>query len=492
MKKRLFALLLAGLLTASMISCSRSSSGKTNTVGGGENTLDLPSSSGNNQDDPIDNPSDSFRPVDLTVYTIEETPLYAEPNTESEQVEASIPALTELHTTKKSVYWYYVELADGKVGYVPAADLTEVDLFAKTFVEIDGGKTLYVSNADGLNVRLYPCTDTTLELSTIQGSYDFNDEVKAVAVSPDGDWYQIKYDDNGTEKLYFVSASLLSEFPTIDYTDESLWAEHFTELSEPQTCYINSAKVNLRKAPSEDKSVSKVTLTLDTEVTVYKTGSFEGREWSYVKAWYKGDTGEGGRWEYGYVASEMLADSLSGAHTDLDDLIKMYPELTELDAEITLYTMGSVNIRTAPDSTNDGNIETTLVKATPVSVVATGMYNGTTWAVISHAVNADDDPAYYFISYAWLTTDSAGNPVVTLEGLITKYPQFKACAEVPATVAAETANYYAAPDFSTKAEGTLELGDTVTLVATEQGDEAIWWIIKTAEGNLYFINRSLF
>ena len=97
--------------------------------------------------------------------------------------------------------------------------------------------------------------------------------------------------------------------PWIDYTDESLWEDAFTTLDTPLTRYVSASYVKIRQAPSINYNDGIIILPLNTEVTVLKTGTFEGKEWSYVTLIYEGKEGDGNTILAGYISSEWLSSS---------------------------------------------------------------------------------------------------------------------------------------------------------------------------------------
>ncbi len=495
MKKRLFALILAGLLTASMVSCVATG---TNTQGG-ENTLELPSqgttTGGGGPSVPQPN---TWKEVDKTLYTFEAATLYAEAKTSGAKV-ADLPIEMELHCTLQNTYWSYVEYQDGDEtvkGYVSNESLTNVDLLAKKFTTVDGGeKTMYVSEKDQtVRIRLYPCTD---EFSTVKGSLSWNDEV--TVVSENGEWSRIKVTEEGETKYYFVSSECLDDEKQIDYDDPGQWEDLFVNCATPLTKYVNGNTANLRKAPNAEATSLEI-LTLDMEVTVIATAQIGASNWSYIKVWLPEKVEGNGPFEAkGYINSRLLSDKRSSSPATLEDLLELYPGAFEApEAPKTMYATGNVNVRSTPlfPNTDEGektNIVAALIKAEEVTVVASGAYEGTSFYIIEYTV--EEKPGFYFVGASTLTTDPTGAPTVTLDDLTEKYPQFEICTEAAATVKSTKANCYLKPYYNSNEipqtpDLQLELGDAVTIVATDTSSPN-WCVVRAENGTLYFVNPAL-
>lgn len=496
MKKRLLALLLAGLMTASMASCV--ATGNNTNTGGGEGTLDLPSqgtTSGNKPGPDIPTPG-TWKEVDKTVYTFEAATLYADAKTSSAKV-ASLPAEKELHCTLQNSYWSYVEYTEGEEtvkGYVSNESLTTVDLLAKTFTAVEGGeKTMYIAGKKGdtARVRLYPCTD---DFSKVMATLTWNTPV--TVVSENGDWSRIAYEVDGNTKYYFISSNLLTATEQIDYDDPAQWEDLFENCTTPLTKYVSGNTLNLRVAPNTEATSVEI-LTLDMEVTVKATAQIGESNWSYVEVWMpEKKPGDGPYLAKGYVNSKYLSDKKSTAPATLEDLLDLYPGAFEaLETPKTMYAAGNTFVRSTPlfPNTDEGektNIVASLIKAEAVKVVATGTYNDTSFYVIEYTL--EEKLGYYFVGASTLTTDPTGKPTITLGDLTEKYPQFEICTESTVTVTnASGANCYLKPIFAENPDLHLDLGDEVTLVATAN-DSTSWWVIRTDNGTLYFVNGLLF
>ena len=499
MKKRLLALILAGLMTASMASCVATGN---NNNRGEEDTLEQPSqgTTSKNGGDVIPKP-DTWKEVDKTLYTFEAATLYSDAKTSSAKV-ADLPAEKELHCTLQNSYWSYVEYAEGDdtvKGYVSNESLTAVDLLAKTFTPVeDGEKTMYIAGQKGdtVRVRLYPCTD---DFSDVVTTLTWNTPV--TVISENGEWSRIAYEVEGTTKYYFISSEHLTATEQIDYDDPTQWENLFVDCTTPLTKYVSGNTLNLRVAPNAEATGVEI-LTLDMEVTVKATAQIGESNWSYVEVWMpEKKPGDGPYLAKGYVNSKYLSDKKSSAPATLEDLLDLYPGAFEaLEAPKTMYATGNVNVRSTPlfPNTDEGeksNIVATLTKTEDVKVVASGAYEGTSFYIIEYTV--EEKLGYYFVGVSsagvpTLSTDPAGTATITLDYLTTKYPQFEICAESTVTVTNESgANCYLEPKFAETPELNLALDTEVTLVATAN-DSTTWWVIRTENGTLYFVNSLLF
>ena len=152
MKKRIVALLLAGLMSATALASCRVQN--QNQHGGTEPNQNPPTNQttpGENTNNP---PAITWQEVDKNVYSISDVKLRQEASGTSTAL-ASIAKETALHCTKQSTSWYYVEYGELK-GYVSKASVTEINILGTDFVEITGGSKVMYANAQTINVRLYP------------------------------------------------------------------------------------------------------------------------------------------------------------------------------------------------------------------------------------------------------------------------------------------------------------------------------------------------
>ncbi len=483
MKKRLLALIMAGLLTASMASCV--ATGNQDTTGGGENKNPIITEDPNKND----KPTEVWKDVDKTLYTFKKAELRAEAKATG-QLLLTLEAETELHCTKQNAQWSYVE-CNGQSGYVSNASITDIDLLAKSFKAVEGGaKTMYATAK--LNVRLYPASEKELSVSKVMATLDWNDEV--TVVSSNGEWSRIKIEVNGAEKFYFVSTEYLDSEKQIDPNDKSQW-EHLFEDCDPTYIRYTAGNVYLRKAPSSKEGV-EIIMTLDpsTKVTVLATGQMTAESnWSYVRVEIAPKKeGDGVTYEEGFLNSRYLLDKPSTAPVTLDDVLALYPGFEKLTTEKTMYATQGVYFRSNPTSFKaayTANKVGTLAAKEAVTVVASGVYEDYTCLVFKYKV--DDKVGFYFILADYLTTNADGIPMVTLDTLTIKYPNFEILsAPQSATVTTSKANCYLTPANAKKPQLVLEQGTSVKIVAKESGASAAWYVIQVASGELYFVNKS--
>jgi uncharacterized protein YgiM (DUF1202 family) len=257
------------------------------------------------------------------------------------------------------------------------------------------------------------------------------------------------------------------------------------------TQYVIVEKVNLRKAPSTDKSVEVLSvLVKDTTVTVIGKVVVDGRLWYQVWADVQLEEGQSPEKMEGFVSADCL-DVNKGAKPTrtLEDMLAEYTGFSKLDAAQTLYLMDRLNVRSTPtlEVKDNANVIETLNKATALKVVAIGENEDILWAMIEYS-----EGEYYFVSYKYLTTDPAGNEAApTLEQLLKTYSDFSTCPE-KTVYANGIVNCNTFPGNDKEVTRKLAKGDAVTVVAkgTVRGNE--WYIFKTSDGKLFFAGASMF
>ena len=484
MKKRLLALLMAGMLTASMASCV--ATGSQDTTGGSEDKNPIITTGGNNDKE---NPTEVWKTVDKTLYTFVSAPLRAEAKATG-QLLVTLAAESEVHCTKQNAYWSYVE-CNGQSGYVANESLTDVDLLAKTFEAVEGGeKKMYVTT-DNLNVRLYPASDKELSVSKVMATLKWNDEV--TVVSNNGEWSRIKITVNDATKYYFVSSEYLDSAKQIDPNDETQWKHLFVDCDPTYDRYTDGS-VNLREAPSLHTSVDYITLDPDTKVTVLATAQMtEESNWSYVKIEIPAQKpGDPATAKYGYINSRYLMNQPSTAPVTLESVLALYDGFEKLATEKTMYATQNVYFRSNPTNFKadyTANKVSVLAHKEAVTVVATGVYGEYNCCVFKYKV--DNKEGFYFILSDYLTTDKNGTPMVTLDSLNIKYPAYTILDNAKtATVIDSVANCYLTPEPTETVPLELKQGDTVKVVALETGSpDNVWCVIQTADGDLYFVGQ---
>ncbi|MBQ7336515.1 MAG: SH3 domain-containing protein [Clostridia bacterium] len=484
MKKRILALLLAGLLTMSAASCVASGS-QNDTDDGTENNQTTTTS---DDETTTKNPTLEWTESDKTVYTTSSVKLRSAASTTGAEV-TTIPKASELHCKRVSATWSEVEY-NGQTGYVSNAYITDSDILGKTLTPVPGGsKTMYVTlKNQNLTIRLYASAE---EFSDKIGYFSFGDEVKVVATGEN--WCRIEYTDkDGKVNNYYVNAAYLSDTKPTDPDDLTQY-EHLFQPCTTADMYV-MGPVWMRVAPSMNAS-QLVVLTKGTKVTVTKKGTTTDKiTWYYGTAVLPPEKdGDPSRVFQGYVSASYLGDTVEAGKATLDDIIALYPPETFTKVNKTMYVTtesGGLWVRSTPDLDVEENKVGSLTVKAEVKVVATGNYNDNNWCIIEYTP-LDGESGYYFVGAAKLTSDPNGEIVLTLDELLLKYSNFSAKGFT--VVAKGTVNCYTSPATTATPATTLTAGTEVTVVAEETGSVVnLWYIVKTADGKLYFVAKDLF
>ena len=125
MKRRIVALLLAGLMTTAALASCRAQTNNNNNPGGTEPNQGT-SQTTPKPEDPYTPPTVTWSDVDKTVYTVNDVKLRQDASDTSTAL-ATIAKATAVHCTKQSSAWYYVEY-DGKQGYIRKTSVTETNI----------------------------------------------------------------------------------------------------------------------------------------------------------------------------------------------------------------------------------------------------------------------------------------------------------------------------------------------------------------------------
>ncbi|MBE6552933.1 MAG: hypothetical protein E7666_01165 [Ruminococcaceae bacterium] len=475
MKKRIFALLLAGLLTTSLVSCI-STKPRPDDPGLDESGSEDTISRSDTTDEII---TVTWKDVNKTVYVTASTLTLTKVEDNTKTIKKT--QMSELLCLKISsdAKRCIVEV-DGVQYYASASALTDADLLGKNFTACTP-KTMY---ADGsVNIRKYASSDGTY--SPVIKTLASNDAVTVVATG--GNWSKIKYDENN---FYFIFSENLSETPVVDH-DKVDYSSYFTACTPTLKMYVTaSSSLTVRKNASVDSS-ALTWLAKDTEVTVIAQGTIDGTKWYKILVPDEIEEGQTQTYSEGYVTDKYLSESKGNVSMTLADMLVQYPAFVEKNPALTLYVSSdALNVRSTPAfPTEDDNIVATLQKKAQVKVVAVGNVEGTNWAMIETT-----DGKYCFVGYSKLTTDPEGKPIevpLTFEELIAKY-SFTDCADK--TVSAKgTVNCYTAPENQATAVKTLKSGDRVTVLASGTVSYTEWYLF-TVEGDstYYFAGASLF
>lgn len=469
MKKRILALLLAGIMTASFASCISGSRDNEKTKAPG--TEQKPTKAPVVTTAP---PSTQIHWVDEDdyVYTTEAT-VKLRVSTDTVAGAVDVAGATKLHRVKYSTAWSMVEY-NGAQYYVPNQSITLDDLTGESFTTCTPTK-MYVNSA----VTLRKYASSTAPISVAIDSLAVNTEVTVVAKGEK--WNKVKYTNkDGSTSYYFIFAKYLSNEKVKDY------AEYFTACAE-KTMYVTVDSVYLRSIPVADgnDTVAGYRVKGD-EVTVVGTGTGDYTAWSRVKVADAVKEGDPQTYSYYYISNSCISASATDAPVKitLDEFLSPYPAFTKFEAT-TMYVLKDNNIKTrkTPVFEGDENIGVYLSPLTQVKVVASGVVDTYLCYVLELA-----EGDYHFVIAKYLTPNADGTPTApTLSDLLQSHPNFESCTE--ATVyATGVINCYSSPEAVDKVPLALKKGDAVTLVAkgkANTGDE-IWCIIKTEDGALYF------
>ena len=490
MKKRIVALLLAGLMSAAALTSCRV---QNNNPGGTEPDNSTPTQT-TAPDNPYQPPVETWQDVDKKVYTFNEVKLRQQA-TNTGAALASIPKETELHCTKQSNSWYYVEYIKGEevlAGYVSKATVTEANILGTDMVEVDGGSMVMYVNTTTLNVRLYPSDND--KFSTKMGSYKLNEEVTVLASN--GTWARIQYSEG---KIYYVAMAYLSEEQVEDPDDLTKYEGLFNDVAGEPTMYVdNVSQVKLRKAPNTSSS-EILALSKGDSVTVLKEGTVDGKEWKYVVVKVEPKKpGDGVTYERGYISADCL--SYTNGEMSLEDLLKLYPMFKATEVT-TMYVLldSSITIRSNPVFPEEGednslsNPQSTAESIKSLKVLANGEIDGVKWFLVE-STKKDGETEKVIRGFVggkaleYLTSDSSGKKTVTIEELLLKYPEFKKL-ETPVTVkTVSEANCYGTPETTKEPLKKLDADTQVTLVAKEEGNFVTWAVIQDSQGALYFVH----
>ncbi|MBO5295420.1 MAG: hypothetical protein J6B71_09290 [Clostridia bacterium] len=480
MKKRILALLLAGLLTASMASCVTQTDRPTPSVSGTE-------------EEQTRKPQETEPPavvtwvdVDETVYVISSSMTLIGVEDASNTVVVKLAdklQRVKLGSNKKDIV-----VKDGVQYYANNASLTTDDLLGEKMTACTK-TTMYVDGS--VNIRKYASSDNSF--STVIKTLNMNETVTVVAKGEK--WYMIEYTEGESTKNYFVFADYLSNEQVTDPNDLSQYPA-FEELTTPKTMYVSTYALAFRKAPSR-KATAQLFLSEKAEVTVVATATIDGIGWSKVLVPKEASEGTGISYYEGYVSSDCLAETKGGvSKMTLAQMLAQYDNFEALESAQTMYVVVgdeatpviNLNVRSTPEfPEKNENIVGSVSTKDEVRVVAIGDAAETTWAMLEYA-----EGEYYFVSYKYLTTNSSGEAApLTLDQLIKLYPAFTKCTE-KTVYAVGVVNCNTAPEYQTEVAKKLAKGDAVTVVAEGTVNYVKWYIFKTADGSYFFAGQDLF
>lgn len=476
MKKRIVALLLAGILTASLASCTTTKD-RENSTGGTENVQTRDPNANGNNGTPI--VTVTWQEVNETVYvTASSVTLVGVENTSQTAKASQMDRLTrvKIGSNGKSVV-----VKDNVQYTVDTKSVTAEDLLGEGFTTLTTPKTMYAA-ASAVNIRRYATSEYSF--STIIKTLELNETVTVIAEG--NKWSKISYNN----QQYFVFSSLLADEAQSDPDDASNYPTP-TPLTQQVDKYVSGCEtVALRKQPSS-KATALSYLSKDTKVTVVATVTVNGNSWSKVLVPMKVEEGQSADNIEGFISTYYLANTLGGVvEITLDEMLSQYPDFKKVDPIQVLYATDSLNVRSTPEIPEDANKDNKvggLKKAEQAKVVAIGTSGEIVWAMIDYG-----NKGYCFVSYAYLTPDSSGNPAApSFEQLLATYSDFQACTE--RTVYAKgVVNCNTAPENQSEVSKKLAAGEAVTVLATGTVRGNGWYLFRTQDGGLYFAGTSMF
>ena len=488
MKKLITLAIVAGILTVSLTSCLSKKGG------GNDDTSRTPS--GIITTDPSTTTTTtpiSKNPADMT-YLDDNTAVYvkvkgailrevADTSKTSTVAEFSGKQTDKLTRTGISTDGSWSRVKSGETDYyILTSSLTTDDLLAETFAEMTEA-TCYIYDSDGgsVNLRTYPSSENAV--SPILSAIKTGTAVTVLKTSLNG-WVQIRADS----KVGYVLGKFLKDNAPI--TLDTDFGKYFTDI-ESKVMYVSSEKANLRKIPysgNEVKGSIVDTLVKGTTVTVIGEGTVDESKWYKIDWVIKGSNGVPDEHKEYYIHASTLADNAT-ASNNLEDYMSSYPALKS-NTKTMYVSANSLNARSTPaiekgDDGKDVNIVKSLKKKDQVNVVAIGLFDGTVWALAQ-----DTNSSFYFVSYAYLTTDSEGKPVpatLTLESIQELY-------NFQATTATGTvkvlANLYNTPEVADENKlAQLTAGTTVQIVGAVTVSRNAWYVIQY-NGEYCFISQT--
>ncbi len=482
MKKRILALLLAGLLTtSSLVSCVSSTNRPEDTGDKTEESQTRPTETTDNNN-PITDPV-TWNNVNETVYVVTSSLTLTSVNDSNTTVKAKLmEKLTRVKIStdgKRSV----VE-KDGVQYYVSSTYLNNTDLLGESFTACEP-KTMYANGS--VNVRTYASSDESFSKKIV--TLQTNDTVTVVAV---GDkWSKIEY---ATDTYYFVYSEYLSETKVVDPNTVD-YSSYFEEYN--QTLYITTDVLNVRKVPSLANGVEMIgKLSRDDQVTAIAKGTIDGMLWYQILFPDEVSAGQTQTYTLAYISGKYASTTQGSTEITLEDFLLDYPAFTELSTHKNMYVMANaLNLRSTPEfPKDDKNIALTLVKKDALVLVATATIEDTKWGLVTVEVTEDNKTVTKFLFVGSpdknLTTSPDGEPApLTLEELTAKYNLTDI--EDKTVYAKGDVLYNTAPSnpdaSSTKK---LEKNQTVTVVATCVANYAEWYVFLIEGDNTYYFAGS--
>lgn len=475
MKKRLLALLLAGLLTASAVACETKS----------ENPNNNPAvTTTQNPGGPI-NPNpvvDTYRISNDTVYALNNNvPLY-ESASDSASIAYTVSFKTELSRSKYNSTWSVINY-EGKEYYTKNANVTTDDIAQKAFQPLDNEQMHVI---DTYKLRKYPT-----QINTVNGEENLAGNSLAVgtnvwAVAKNKDWYEIKLNLND-DTTCFISVKALDEgrAPTLadlgDYQSKYPGANATTTT----TYYVVVDSLTIRERPSAYNLISPDhgTLKKDAEVQVTAIATVNNQLWAEIRIHDDKLNVD----KHFYVSADCISQTKGGPVENLDSILSANPLFKAYSTPQTMYVdtaaVGGLNLRSAP-TVADGNLKDNVATGTELQVVAYGTDDKLSWCIVLYKSQ------YYFASTDYLTPHGSEHnytPILSLSEALKLNSNLTTITETALTVKAAI-NFYSAPDLA-KDMGDLAAGDTVIVVGSGRVSGVDLYIIRHNGGHYFIVNN---
>ena len=476
MKKRILALLLAGLITASMASCV--SSGKRPDLGGPDDTGGSEETQSRQEEETTDpNLTVTWNDASGTFYVVSSS-LTLTPVTSGGQ-SIKVKLMDELTRVKiSSDEKRSIVEVDGVQYYVSNTYLSDQDLPGKKFTSCN----IKMYAISEVNIRAYASID---EFSTVIAGLKKGDEVTVIGQGESSgmNWCKIQYvgKDEKTHE-YFVSAKYLSEDPNAELTD---YSQYFTACDPEEIWYVNdqTEHLNLRDVPSvEADSQIKLTINKGDAVTVIKKGTGDYQNWFYIRFPDEKQEGLPQTYTEYYVNKTGLTETK--VELSLDELIEKYG-FTKEATPLTRYTTGNLNVRKSPEVI-EGNTELVgLTKAAKITVLANGIVDGKQWSIFEYSTGV-----YRFVRSSYLTTSSDGTEVPTLQTLLENNPEFTQVTAITVYAKEKAVGITSFDNDKTTKEFPKDTAVTKVAEGTKSG--ARWYIVKDSTDTYYFVGANFF
>lgn len=476
MKKRILALLLAAMITASMAACQSSTGDRPDPTGDPtEGSQNLPTDSTPTQAPDVV----TWTTTNDTVYVSAQTTSLVLIGVDNPSSVASVGAATKLHRVKYGSNGKSVVEYNGVQYYADTVSLTTEDLLGEGMTPCTP-VTMYIKD-NGVGVRKY-ATKNSQRIALL----NLNDTITVVAK---GDaWVKIQYD---ATSQYFVNAAYVSETEVKDVNDINNYPA-FTDVEEEFVLYVAEGQLKLRKCPSVE-SEELTTMVYGSKMLVKASAEVDGSIWYKVVYTAKGtEVGQGDMVYTGYVAKSKYVSTTNPA-PDLSEMMNIYPSFTALDTAKTMYVSTEADtlyVRKTPERPEDNSnlAEFVFVQKSAVKVVATGNQNDIFWAMV------EVEGKFYFVGHSYLTEDPTGKPTpMTLEQLLLTYPAFKQNETAKTVYAKGVTNCnpkpaeHSAEDISVK----LNAGEAVSVIAEGLHGGKTWYVFQK-NGEYFFAGAEMF